>query len=95
MARTPWVETSGSVLEVWRDQQPTQRVVGKRCSPELSRTPMGPSAGMRQMLQECARTPTHCPKGVFRYGSATEANQDRDRWTVEAIVAAQSRLQSS
>jgi len=95
MARTPWVETSGSVLEAWRDQQPTQRVVGKRCSPELSGIPMDPSAGMRQMLRERARTPTRCPEGVFRYSSAIEANQDRDRWTVEAIVAAQSKLQSS
>jgi hypothetical protein len=56
---------------------------------------MDPSAGMRQMLRERARTPTRCPEGVFRYSSAIEANQDRDRWTVEAIVAAQSKLQSS
>jgi hypothetical protein len=30
---------------------------------------------------------TRAPKGVFIYQSHEEANVDRDRWTVDAMVA--------
>jgi hypothetical protein len=35
-----------------------------------------------------ARYRTRVPKGVFIYESHEEANRDRERWTVDAIVEA-------
>lgn len=34
-----------------------------------------------------ARYRTRAPKGVFFYDSHEAANRDRDRWTVDAMVA--------
>lgn len=31
---------------------------------------------------------TRAPKGIFRYKNHDEANKDRERWAVEAVVAA-------
>lgn len=36
-----------------------------------------------------ARDRTRAPKGIFYYESHEEMARDRDRWTVEAIVARQ------
>ncbi len=33
---------------------------------------------------------TRAPKGVFRYKSHEEANRDREKWQVAAVVAKQS-----
>jgi hypothetical protein len=41
-----------------------------------------------EALAEMARYTTRAPKGVFLYRSHDEANADRERWTVDAIVAA-------
>ncbi len=30
---------------------------------------------------------TRAPKGVFRYRTHEEANRDRERWTLEAMLA--------
>lgn len=30
---------------------------------------------------------TRAPKGIFFYGTHEEMNRDRERWTVEAMVA--------
>jgi hypothetical protein len=68
------------------DQQPTQRVVGKR----LSRPPgQAPDAAARAAMQANARYPTRVPKGVFRYSCHEEMTRDRERWTLEAIVEKQ------
>jgi hypothetical protein len=40
-------------------------------------------------MAEMARYRTRAPKGIFLYRSHEEANRDRDRWTVDAIVEAQ------
>jgi len=32
---------------------------------------------------------TRAPKGVFRYASHAEANRDRDRWRLAAMLAKQ------
>jgi hypothetical protein len=37
-----------------------------------------------------ARYRTRAPKGIFIYRSHEEANRDRDRWLVEAMVEAAS-----
>lgn len=66
--------------------EPFIRVVKKR-----ARAPIGqmPSARTREALTSMAAYRTRAPKGVFRYRSHEEANAERDRWTVEAVVAAE------
>jgi len=68
------------------DQQPIQRVVGRRVAP-----PPGtlPSAAVRAAMTANARYRTRAPKGVFFYASHEAMVRDRERWTVEAIVARQ------
>ncbi|MBI2389342.1 MAG: hypothetical protein HYV09_07070 [Deltaproteobacteria bacterium] len=61
------------------------RVIGRRRSAEPGSSP---SPETRRALAEMAQYRTRAPKGVFRYRSHEEANADRERWTVEAIVAA-------
>lgn len=61
------------------------RVVGRRRAPEIGEAP---SRATREALARMARYRTRAPKGVFIYRSHDEANADRDRWTVEAIVDA-------
>lgn len=62
------------------------RVVGRR-----RQAPHGhpPSPAARDALTRMARYRTRAPKGVFRYRSHEEANADRERWTVDAVVASQ------
>jgi hypothetical protein len=66
------------------DQQPIGRVVGKRQA-----RPIGvmPDARARAAMTANARYRTRAPKGIFSYGSHEEMIRDRERWTVEAIVA--------
>ncbi len=68
------------------DQQPIQRVVGKRVSPPAGRPP---SAATRAAQSANARYRTRVPKGVFIYSSHDEMIRDREQWTVDAIVARQ------
>jgi hypothetical protein len=60
------------------------RVVGRR-----SQRPIGapPDAAARAALAQMARYLTRAPKGVFRYQSHEEANADRERWQIDAMVA--------
>jgi hypothetical protein len=60
------------------------RVVGRRRAPEPGAPPPRTS---RDALTKMAGYRTRAPKGVFVYRSHEEANADRDRWIVEAIVA--------
>lgn len=68
----------------WPDQQPVERVVGRR-----TETPVGgpPSAEARRALDSFACRLTRAPKGVFRYACHEDMARDRERWTVDAIVA--------
>jgi hypothetical protein len=59
------------------------RVVGKRRPPEPG---VPPSAGARDAMNRMANYVTRAPKGVFIYRSHEEANRDRDRWLIEAMV---------
>jgi hypothetical protein len=77
-----------SDLESWMapDQQPIARVVGRRVAP-----PPGalPNAAVRAAMTANAQYRTRAPKGVFFYSSHEEMERDRQRWSVEAIVARQ------
>jgi hypothetical protein len=66
------------------DQQPIQRVVGKRRNPPVGELP---SAAARAAMTALAQYRTRAPKGIFFYASHEEMHRDRERWTVEAMVA--------
>lgn len=66
------------------DQQPIGRVVGKRVTPPVGALP---SASARAAMTANANYRTRAPKGIFFYASHDEMTRDRDRWTVDAIVA--------
>jgi hypothetical protein len=86
--RRPYTCSMKSDFESWiaPDQQPIQRVVGRRVTP-----PPGtlPSAAARSAMTANAQYRTRAPKGVFFYASHDEMTRDRERWTIEAIVAKQ------
>ena len=67
-------------------QQPISRVVGKRVPP-----PRGtfPAATVRAAMDAMLKYRTRVPKGVFSYRNHEEMTRDRERWTVDAIVAKQ------
>jgi hypothetical protein len=69
------------------DQQPIQRVVGKRVAPPPGTVP---SAATRAAMDANAGYRTRAPKGLFFYESHAQMTRDRERWTVEAIVQKQS-----
>jgi hypothetical protein len=66
------------------DQQPIQRVVGKRTPPPAGTLP---SVAARAAMTANARYRTRAPKGIFFYDNHEQMIRDRDRWTIEAIVA--------
>jgi hypothetical protein len=60
------------------------RVVGRRAAPPALEVP---SPARRAALDALQPARTRVPKGVFRYRSHEDANADRERWTVDAMVA--------
>jgi hypothetical protein len=66
------------------DQQPIQRTVGKRLTPPPGAVP---SAAVRAAMVANAHYRTRVPKGIFFYETHDEMVRDRERWTVDAIVA--------
>jgi hypothetical protein len=60
------------------------RTIGRRRPPPPGE-PL--SAERRRALDAIHRGHTRAPKGVYRYASHEDANRDRDRWTVDAILA--------
>lgn len=62
------------------------RVVGRRVPP-----PAGvlPNAEAREAMTQMAQYFTCAPKGVFRYASHEQANLDRERWQLAAMLAKQ------
>jgi hypothetical protein len=68
------------------DQQPIQRIVGKRISPPIGQLP---SPEARAAMAANARYYTRAPKGIFFYQNHEEMNRDRERWTIAAILARQ------
>jgi len=69
------------------DQQPIGRIVGRRVAPPLGSLP---TVAAREAMTANARYRTRVPKGVFIYDSHEEMARDRERWTVDAVVARQS-----
>jgi len=59
-------------------------VVGKRKQSEPGDLP---PAATREAMTSLLQYATRAPKGVFVYRSHEEANRDRDKWTVEAMLA--------
>jgi hypothetical protein len=68
------------------DQQPIGRVVGKRRAPPIG---VMPDARSRAAMAANANYRTRAPKGIFFYGSHEEMARDRERWTLEAVLARQ------
>jgi hypothetical protein len=68
------------------DQQPIQRVIGRRVTPPPGTVP---GAAVRAAMTANARYLTRAPKGIFFYQNHDEMIRDRERWTVDAIVARQ------
>lgn len=67
------------------DQQPIQRIVGRR----QSRDGRPLSAEDRAAMTRNAQYRTRAPKGVFIYYSREAMQADRQRWTVDAVVERQ------
>ena len=72
----PWIPS---------DQQPIQRVIGKRVTPPPGTVP---SPEARAAMSANARYRMRAPKGIF-YQNHDEMTRDRERWTVDAIVSRQ------
>ena len=68
------------------DQQPIQRTIGKRVPP-----PAGvlPSPEARAAMTANANYSTRAPKGIFFYKNHEEMTRDRERWTIDAMIARQ------
>ena len=66
------------------DQQPIQRVIGRRTS-----APVGslPTPEARAAMTANGQYRTRAPKGLFFYSSHEEMTRDRERWTLEAMLA--------
>jgi hypothetical protein len=68
-----------------QDQQPLQRVVGRRQLRDGRALTPADRAAMTRMAQYRTRA----PKGVFIYYSAEEMANDRLRWTIDAMIEKQ------
>jgi hypothetical protein len=68
-----------------QDQQPLQRIVGRRQPRDGRALTPADRAAMTRMAQYRTRA----PKGVFIYYSAEEMESDRLRWTVDAMIEKQ------
>ena len=64
------------------------RVAGRRVPP-----PAGvlPSPEARAAMTRMASYLTRAPKGIFRYKSHEEANRDREKWQLAAMIDKQAR----
>jgi hypothetical protein len=82
----PESSPSSPVPYVPADQQPVRRVVGRRVTP-----PPGamPGREARAAMTANAAYLTRAPKGLYFYGSHEEMTRDRDRWTIDAVLARQ------
>ena len=62
-----------------------QRTVGKRQPRPVGRL-QAPSIQQREWMLKMAARRTRVPKGVFRYRSIEEANEDWERWQAAALA---------
>ena len=68
----------------WGEQQPIGRTVGRRGPPPPGEPPTRAAMEFSKLAN---LLPRRTPKGVFRYRSHDEMKADRERWTVDAMVA--------
>ena len=68
------------------DQQPIQRTIGKRVTPPAGALP---SREARAAMTANAHYRTRAPRGIFFYKNHDEMIRDRERWTIEAVIARQ------
>jgi hypothetical protein len=61
-----------------------RRVIGKR---RLRAGEGPPSREARAAMDQMGRYRTRAPKGIFIYPNHEQANTDRERWLVDAMVA--------
>jgi hypothetical protein len=66
------------------DDEKFIRVVGQR---RPAPPGMPPPERSRDAMAQMAAYRTRAPKGVFLYKSHEEANRDRERWLLEAVLA--------
>jgi hypothetical protein len=66
------------------DQQPIQRTIGRRVSPPIGTLP---SREARAAMTANANYITRVPKGIIFYKNHQEMHADRERWTLDAILA--------
>jgi hypothetical protein len=59
------------------------RVIGHRSTPPSGELP---SKVSREAMARMAQYRTRAPKGVFHYQSHEQANRDRERWLIQAMV---------
>jgi len=59
-------------------------VVGRRVAPPIGQLP--PRAS-RDAMTANARYVTRAPKGVFIYANHEDMVRDRERWTIDAMIA--------
>ena len=64
------------------------RVAGRRVPPP---TGVLPSPEARAAMTRMASYLTRAPKGIFRYKSHEEANRDREKWQLAAMIDKQAR----
>jgi hypothetical protein len=77
------MRSDANPMSTTRDQQPLRRTVGRR----EARDGRPLTARDRAALASNARYRTRAPKGIFIYHSAADMEADRQRWTVDAVVA--------
>jgi hypothetical protein len=64
------------------DQQPLQRIVGRR----RSRDGQPMTANDRAAMTRNSQYITRAPKGVYIYRTHVEMDADRTRWLIDAMV---------
>jgi hypothetical protein len=62
-----------------------QRTIGKRQIRPIGQL-QAPSIQQREWMLKMAARRTRAPKGVFRYRSIEEANEDWERWQAAAVA---------
>jgi hypothetical protein len=68
------------------DQQPIQRTIGKRIQAPIGQLPKREA---RAAMSANAQYRTRVPKGLYFYANHEEMIRDRERWTLDAVLARQ------
>ncbi|GAB6056938.1 hypothetical protein JCM31598_00550 [Desulfonatronum parangueonense] len=78
----------GFDFEIQAERQASMRTIGKRKEPEISLGPRCPTEAERAWVRSMAeKVRLQVPKGVFRYASHEQANQEWEAWMGETMAA--------